>query len=284
MLRIGTHPNNLHLRLARLLTGGGVDLAWVDYRDGRETAALLAQGAIDLGGTGSTPPLGAQAAGFDLVYLAASSPRPANAAVLVRPESPIARAADLAGTRVALVEGSFHTALLATIAEREGFALGAMERVDLGPAASAEALHTGAVQAWVAMDPHLAVERARGEFRALPGVASLVPNRSLFWTRRVVAESRPDALAAALARIAAVPSLVRADPDGAARALARAGEADAASWRSVLASRDWTLHPVDAAIVDEQQREADLLARHGALPRPIRVADALPATPLAFAA
>ena len=42
-MKIGVHPNNLHLRLARLWPGAfeEFDPEFVAYREGRDTAALL---------------------------------------------------------------------------------------------------------------------------------------------------------------------------------------------------------------------------------------------------
>ncbi|MBN3724164.1 hypothetical protein G3N92_08170, partial [Burkholderia sp. Ac-20379] len=58
-----------------------------------------------------------------------------------------------------------------------------------------------------------------------------------------------------------------------ARRLADAGIGgiDAAGWQAALANRAWALDPADAALLDEQQREADLLVRHGELPAPLDV-------------
>ncbi|MGO4816456.1 aliphatic sulfonate ABC transporter substrate-binding protein, partial [Cupriavidus sp. 2MCAB6] len=75
---------------------------------------------MELGGTGSTPPLTAQDLGLEVVYLAASQPRPANGAILRRKDEAEVALAGLKGCRIALVEGSFHTYLLAHLAERAG--------------------------------------------------------------------------------------------------------------------------------------------------------------------
>lgn len=95
-MKIGVHPNNLHLRLARLWPGAfkQFDPEFVTYREGRDTAALLEKGDIHFGGTGSTPPIEADARGLSAIYIAASAPRPANGAILVRRDSPIRAAAD----------------------------------------------------------------------------------------------------------------------------------------------------------------------------------------------
>jgi len=95
----------------------------VTYREGRDTAALLEKGDIHFGGTGSTPPIEADARELSAVYIAASAPRPANGAILVRRDSPIRSAADLSGKRISLIDGSFHTYLLARSLEGAGLSL-----------------------------------------------------------------------------------------------------------------------------------------------------------------
>jgi len=277
-LRVGVHANNLHLRLARAAAAAQGDGRWrfVDYDDGRRTGELLASGAIDLGGTGSTPPLAAQAAGLDIVYLAASPPRPANGALVVAEGHGASTVAGLAGRRIALIEGSFHTYLLALLAEQAGLPLAAFERVDLAPVASAAALREGRVDAWVAMDPLLPAELARGGLAVVPGSQGAIPNRSLFWTVAGTAEAKREPITAFLGLLGSVQDFVAADTSGAAVLLAEAGGADAAQWLRVLRSRDWSLAPVDGAVLAEQQAEADCLARHGVLPKSLDLARAAP--------
>jgi hypothetical protein len=151
-LVIGVHSNNLHLRLAARWPGAfdGLDATFVTYDEGRDTGRLIAERRIDVGGTGSTPPILDQAQGLDVLYLAASAPRPANGAVLVRAKGGADGVADLAGCRVALLDGSFHTFLLARVLERAGLGLRDVVRVELGPDAARAALADGAVDAWVA--------------------------------------------------------------------------------------------------------------------------------------
>src|SRR4051794_8940459 len=98
-LRVGVHPNNLHLLLAQHWPGAfsALDAAFVPYPEGRDTGRLLAAGQFDLGGTGSTPPIIAQVSGLDVIYVAASAPRPANGAILVRNDASIKTVPDLAG-------------------------------------------------------------------------------------------------------------------------------------------------------------------------------------------
>lgn len=267
-LRIGVHPNNLHLTLAQRWPAAftRLDAVFVPYSEGRDTGRLLAEGAIDVGGTGSTPPITAEVAGLDVRYVAASAPRPANGAILVGQTSPITTVKDLAGRRIALLDGSFHTYLLARVLDAEGLLLRDVERVELAPAPSRNALSAGEVDAWIAMAPHLDQALAAGTMRLLAPCGSTIPNRSVFWTlgRRGLASATVDAFVTELIRIARE---IAAAPERAARILSDAGLGGAGfdAWKKAIATRDWTIVPADETVIAEQQAEADTLLRHGEL-------------------
>ncbi len=63
-------------------------------------------GSIDLGSTGDIPPIFAQAAGADLVYVGVEPPKPKAEVILVAENSPIKTVADLKGHKVAFQKGS----------------------------------------------------------------------------------------------------------------------------------------------------------------------------------
>ncbi len=266
-MRIGVHPNNLHLLLASRWRGGlGAGYSFVPYAEGRDSVALLTADTIDLCGTGSTPPILAQAAGLGVRVLAASAMRPANGSVVVASGSAIAQIAQLKGRRVALLDGSFHTYLLARVLEQAGLCLPDVQRVELSPAASQRALAAGEVDAWVAMAPLLGSALQAGTIRVLAANEGLIPNRSIFWTldERGLNEA---ALAQATADLVRFGAAVAANPDQAARLLAdaRASDADLKAWHAAVAARDWTILPASPDILAEQAQEADTLRRHGVL-------------------
>ncbi len=291
-LRVGVHPNNLHLQLAALTWPGRwpanvPDVQFVAYREGRDTGRLIADDVIDVGGTGSTPPLLAQHDGVPLVYVAASAPRGANGAIVVRSPQGPGDVRGLAGRRIALLDGSFHTSFLAAALEREGLSLRDVERVELAPADAYRALDEGRVDAWIAMAPWLS--RVRTEFprwRVLTDIGTYVANRSVFWAHRDALDQHRATLDAVFAALTALGRDVASDPAPYAGRLADAGisGADAATWRTSLAARDWQLHVCDAAFYDEQQSEADLLHRHGDLSRPLDIRQTVPSVPLNFSA
>ena len=110
-LRVGYFPQNNSLWVLRhrgILERAVPDVEWVNLRSlPRErvdpTSGLpsahgdhLFDGGYDFIGTGSTPPVTAQAKGHDVVYVAISGPRHENGRLVVRDDSPIRSVSDLA--------------------------------------------------------------------------------------------------------------------------------------------------------------------------------------------
>ena len=266
-VRLGVHPNNLHLLLGQHWPRTFAGFDFVPYAEGRDTGRLLAEGRFDIGGTGSTPPIVAQASGIDVLYVAASAPRRANGAILVARASAIRSASNLRGCRIALLDGSFHTYLLARVLEAEGLALSDVTRFELAPGVSHDALRAGEVDAWVAMAPHLDQALASGDVHKL--VSCGIPNRSLFWTT-IQRELRGEQISLFTAELVRIGRDIASDHDRAAHILSdlKIGGADFPTWRKAIAARDWTIVPADDAILAEQQAEADTLFRHGVISHP----------------
>lgn len=285
-LRIGVHPSNLHLTLAQHWPDAfaSLDVEFVSYGEGRDTGHQLADGHIDVGGTGSTPPIISQVAGLDVLYVAALAPRPANGGILVAKRSSIHSVRDLAGKKIALLDGSFHTYLLARVLESAGLSLKDVERIERAPGPSRDALIAGKVDAWIAMAPLLGQTVADGGARLLAPCGATIPNRSVFWTlgRRNLSPSMIDAFVQELGRLG---EAIAAEPKRAAHILVglRLGGVDVATWRNTVAERDWSIVPADTAIIAEQQDEADTLFHHGDIMDRVKLAAAL-STPPASAA
>lgn len=273
-MRIGVHSSNLHLMLARSWPGAfeAAKPEFVYYEDGRLTAGMLRAGEIDFGGTGSTPPISAEAEGLDVVYIAASAPRPANGAIFSAAGSDIRTVADLPGKRVALVDGSFHNYLLARSLEDQGFSLREVETLDIDPADSLAALLDGKVDAWVAMAPRLEKALERADLHLITRSGSIIPNRSLFWSiaARGLDRKALDYVGEELQRIGRA---VSAEPRLAAERLAATGAAgaDVDAWERVIRSRDFSVFRADKVVLGEQQEEAETLYRHAYLGRKIYI-------------
>ncbi|MGO4715090.1 ABC transporter substrate-binding protein [Bradyrhizobium sp. 2TAF24] len=286
-LRIGVHANNPTLLVAsrtgeleKKLSPLGISVEWHHIAAGARTVDLVGANIIQVGGTGSTPPISAQARGLPLVYLATSAARPVGG-IYVRHDSKAQAIADLAGRRIALGVGSWLQALLATALDRAGLTWKDIVPLDLTETEARAALLAGDIDAWVSGG---ALKDGADQLRVLANTQDLVSNPSVFFAHRDLAERRPDVLAAIAAALDAVDRWIAAHPAEAAAHLVAAarGPLTAEEWQAHIIKRPWGLKPVDDAFIAEQQRAADIFHRFGLLPRAIDVRDAVPPTPIAI--
>jgi ABC-type nitrate/sulfonate/bicarbonate transport system substrate-binding protein len=277
-IRIGAHPSNLTLtalmhapHLQSGLTAAGLIPRFTWFPNGEAAQVGMERLEIDVIGTGSTRAIVAQANGLPIAYIAASRPRATTAAILVASASAITQATGLRGTRIGLIDGSFHTYFLLSVLDQAAVPYRDVTIVDLSPKAASQALRAGEIDAWIAADPYLSAAIKEGSARVLVGCEAVIPNRSLFWLRRDVLSAAQ--IATIVRELDAADLWIGANPAAAGEIFARAigGGLTAQQWADGLASRVWGLVAADQEVIHEQQHEADLLAKYDLLPRRINV-------------
>ncbi|MFJ4710227.1 ABC transporter substrate-binding protein [Streptomyces anulatus] len=284
-ITIGVHASNPSLyHLYHLTRHGfaqqeleplGESVAFHPYSNGVRTGELLSRGVIDFGGTGSTPPVTAQAAGHDLVYTAVSAPRPEHGALLVPEDSPLRTAADLKGRTVHLAIGSWQTHLIAKALDDAGLSYADDITAERSTEDSEQLLRTGAVAAWVAQGPQLAAARRTGGLRTLIRTGDVITDRSVFFTRRALAEQRPEIIDALTRALRRADDWAAAHPREAARIASADLGGTVEDWESALTALPWRIEEVGDAFLAEQQEAADIFHRTGFIERPVTVADAV---------
>lgn len=80
----------------------------------------MSVGSLEFGLTGDSPPVFAQAAGKDLLYVGAEPPKPESSAILVLADSPLRRLPDLRGQKIGARKGSSAHYLLVRSVEKAG--------------------------------------------------------------------------------------------------------------------------------------------------------------------
>ncbi|MEV5749168.1 ABC transporter substrate-binding protein [Actinoallomurus sp. NPDC052308] len=289
-LRVGFFPQNNSLWVLRhrgILERAIPDVQWVDLRSlpaGERPAPTeglpsahgdhLFDGGYDFIGTGSTPPVTAQAKGHDVVYVAVSGPRVENGRLVVPADSPITTPRDLKGRRVALGHGSWQTTLLLFALEQAGLTWSDIEPVDAYGNA-AELFLNGKVDAWVGSYPYLTEVEERAPVRTVIETDGLFSHRSLWFTSRSFATERGDELAAIVAALQEADAWTSENPRAAAELFAADDGGDLDAWEHALRTRPWGLRPVDDGFIAEQQRAADLFYANGLIERRIQVSDAV---------
>jgi ABC-type amino acid transport substrate-binding protein/multimeric flavodoxin WrbA len=134
---------------------------WIEFPAGPQLLEALSAGSLEFGLTGDSPPVFAQAAGKDLLYVGAEPAKPESSAIVVLNESPIRTLSDLKGKKIALQKGSSAHYLLVRAVEKAGLQWSDIQPIYLAPADARAAFERKAVDAWAIWDPfYAAVELA----------------------------------------------------------------------------------------------------------------------------
>jgi sulfonate transport system substrate-binding protein len=256
----------LEKRLAR----SGIKLSWVEFQSGPPLLEALSSGAIDIGGTGDTPPIFAQAAGARVVYLAAAPDPGKSTGILVPAESRIATIADLRGKRVAFTRASNAHNVVVRLLARAGLTYADIQPVYLQPADAAAAFRNGSVDAWVIWDPFFALGQRFPNTRTLTD-AQKVPSNSFFLAGADYAAQNPDAVSTFVEDANRASRWATAHPAELAALFSSITGVDLAV-EKIAAARDvYTVHYLDAGIIRQQQQISDIFLRLGLIPHAIDV-------------
>ena len=246
---------------------------WVEFPAGPQLLEALAVGSLEFGLTGDSPPVFAQAAGKDLLYVGAEPPKPLSSAVLVLPGSPLKSLADLKGKRVALQKGSSAHYLLVRAVEKGGLHWSDITPIYLAPADARAAFEKGAVDAWAIWDPFYAATELAIKPRALTTGQGLSSNNSFYLASRPFAERHPQVVRALLDELSRADAYVQSNRKEAAQLIADFSGLSLATVHLFISRRPVSpVGPMTPAITADQQRVADAFHQLELIPRRIDVA------------
>lgn len=261
--------------LEPVLRKQGVEVRWVEFPGGPQLLEGLNVGSIDFGVAGETPPVFAQAAGADLVYVANEPPAPAGEAIVVRRDSPIRRVADLKGRKVALNKGSNVHYLLLRALQEAGLRYRDIQPVYLTPADGRAAFERGSVDAWVIWDPYLAAAQQQLQARVLRDGRNLVDNNQFYLASRDYAQKYPQRIAALVSEIRSVGTWAQANPAEVARQTAPLVGLSAPVVEVAVRRQGFGAGFITPQVIAAQQRIADAFAREKLIPKPLKVSQAV---------
>ncbi|OLQ26708.1 sulfonate ABC transporter substrate-binding protein, partial [Pseudomonas aeruginosa] len=198
--------------LEKRLAEDGVKVQWTEFPGGPQLLEGLNVGSIDFGVTGEPPPVFAQAAGADLLYVAYEPPAPTSEAILLPKDSPIRSVAELKGRKVALNKGSNVHYLLVRALEQAGLKYSDIQPVYLPPADARAAFERHSVDAWVIWDPYQAAAEKQLSARVLVDGRELVDNHQFYLATRTYAQRHPQVLDKLVDEIREVGDWSRANP------------------------------------------------------------------------
>ncbi|MBL8278629.1 MAG: sulfonate ABC transporter substrate-binding protein [Pelomonas sp.] len=272
LLTLQKSSGSLEKKLAPL----GVSVKWVEFPAGPQLLEGLNVGAVDVGFVGEAPPIFAQAAGARFVYIGFDPAAPEAEAIVVPKDSAIKSVADLKGKKVALNKGSNVHYLLVKALEKQGLKPTDIQTVYLPPADARAAFERGAVDAWVIWDPFLAAVEQQSGARVLADGRGLVNNYAYYLAERSYAEKQPQVIQALFDDTQAQATWLKANVKAAAAVIAPLQGLAPEVVEKSITRYQFGVKPLTPAVAAEQQKIADTFHALGLIPKPIRVADALP--------
>ncbi len=261
--------------LEKRLAEQGVEVKWTEFPGGPQLLEGLNVGSVDFGVTGETPPVFAQAAGADLLYVAHEPPAPTGEAILVAKDSPIKSVAELKGKKVALNKGSNVHYLLVRALEDAGLKYGDITPVYLPPADARAAFERGSVDAWVIWDPFQSAAEKQLQARTLRDGSGLVDNHQFYLATRTYAEQHPQVIGALVEEIRGVGEWVKGNLDEATSQVAPLIGLSPEITRQAVERQGYGAQFITPDVVEAQQKIADTFTELKLIPKKLTIKDVI---------
>ncbi|WP_043312203.1 sulfonate ABC transporter substrate-binding protein [Pseudomonas sp. ML96] len=261
--------------LEKRLAEQGVEVKWTEFPGGPQLLEGLNVGSVDFGVTGETPPVFAQAAGADLLYVAHEPPAPTGEAILVPKDSAIKSVSELKGKKVALNKGSNVHYLLVRALEDAGLKYSDIQPVYLPPADARAAFERGSVDAWVIWDPFQSAAEHQLQARSLRDGSGLVDNHQFYLATRPYAEKNPQVIGVLVEEIRGVGEWVKGNLDEATSQVAPLIGLSPEITRQAVERQGYGAQFISPEVITAQQKIADTFTDLKLIPKKLSIKDVI---------
>jgi sulfonate transport system substrate-binding protein len=256
--------------LEKVLKSRGIQVKWVEFQFGPPILEAINAGNVDFGYTGDAPPIFAQAARANLLYVAALPSAGANEAIIVPENSPIRTLADLKGKKIGFAKGSSaHNTTVAAL-EKAGIAYSEITPVTLGPADAVAAFAGGNLDAWTIWDPYLALAE-KGKVRVIASAKDVHDANSFFLANRDFTGKHADIVALLNQTFAEESKWADEHRVEIAASLHEVTGVDSEALTRAVNRSTFLVTPITERVVASQQATADRFFRLGLIPKAIDV-------------
>lgn len=260
--------------LEKRLADKGIAVKWTEFPFGPPLLEAINVGSIDVGTVGESPPIFAQAAGADLVYIGNEPPAPGAEALIVPKDSPVKSVAELKGKRIAVAKGSNANYLLVKVLENAGLKYSDVEVTYLAPADARAAFESGRIDAWSIWDPFLAAAEKQLNARQLADGKGAVANHQFYLSARAYAEKYPEIVHILLEEIDKIDQWGKRNPNEVARFIAPLIGIELPVIEIAASRLSYGVKPVTPDVLAAQQKIADKFFELKLVPKQVRIADA----------
>ncbi|WP_253189483.1 sulfonate ABC transporter substrate-binding protein [Aquaspirillum sp. LM1] len=253
----------------------GVEVKWFEFQAGPPILEAMNAGSISVGMTGDSPPIFAQSAGAEIVYIGQEPAKPESSAILVPTQSTIKTLADLKGKKIAFTKGSSAHYLTLSALQKAGIAYSDIQPVYLSPSEARAAFERGSVDAWTIWDPYYAAAQRAGGVRVLASGKGLTSNNTFYLAARSFAQANPRVIDLVFKALTDNNAQLSGEVKKVAATLSGYTGLDAATYEVMLSRHpNYSVDYLTPAVLQDQQKVADAFHGLGLIPRPIKVQDA----------
>lgn len=257
--------------LDKALKEKGVNVKWVEFPAGPQLLEGLNVGSVAFGESGEAPPIFAQAANSNLVYVANQPAAPLAEALIVPKDSAIQSVQDLKGKRVVLNKGSNVHYLLLKVLEANHLKLDDIQVVYLPPADARAAFEKGAVDAWVIWDPFFAAAEKQLNAKVIATGQNLVNNHQFYLADRKFSEQHPDVLKIVVNELNTTTQWVSQHQTDAAKLLEKPTGLPLDILNTSISRMGFGVTPISNDVVKKQQAVADAFYQQKLIPNKINI-------------
>ncbi|EFO97639.1 hypothetical protein CRE_10783 [Caenorhabditis remanei] len=281
-LRIGFQKSSINFAIAKQQKlyekeFPNAKITWNEFPAGPQILEALAVGSLDVGVTGDTPPVYAQAANKPLYYIAYEAAKPLASAILVPKDSKITKLNELKGKRIALQKGSSAHYLLVQAVRKAGLQWSDIQPIWLTPADARAAFQKGAVDAWAIWDPFFASAQVEDQARILASGQGLSPNYTFYLASPDFVKKYPQAIKGIIQQINTADKWVQANRVATAQAIGQSTGLKPKVSQTFIERRPRLsgAAPLSAKVIADQQQLANRFSELKIIPNSIDIKQAV---------
>ena len=281
-LRIGFQKSSINFAIAKQQNlyakeFPNAKISWNEFPAGPQILEALAVGSIDVGVTGDTPPVYAQAAKKPLYYIAYEAAKPLASAILVPQNSKLTQLSQLKGKRIALQKGSSAHYLLVQAVRKAGLQWSDVQPIWLSPADARAAFQKGAVDAWAIWDPFFASAQLEDHAKILVSGQGLSPNYTFYLASPEFVQQHPQAVKGIIQQLNVADQWVQANRIATAQAIAKSTGLKPQVSQTFIDRRPRPsgAAPLSAKVIADQQQLANRFTELKIIPNSIDIKQAV---------
>ncbi|MCY9591908.1 aliphatic sulfonate ABC transporter substrate-binding protein [Paenibacillus chitinolyticus] len=251
----------------------GGDVKWSEFPSGPALLEALAAGRVDFSWLGDGAAISAQANNLPVTTLSLLSEGLKGLNIVIVPAKSTAQSlADLKGKKIAIAKGTTLHVFFIKAVKQAGLKESDFQLIQLQAEEAVAAFESGAVDAWVGLDPYTSIQIAKNGARVLTsGEALNIKAPVLTIGRTDFVKEHPGAAEAFLKGFEKAIAFQKEHRDEVVEFIAKAKKADRATIELVVQNTEYSNVPISKEIFGVQQASADILLEAGFIKKKIDV-------------